>query len=547
MNFRHTLFALVLLISNGLLAQKASIKKDDNVKLNWGADFKLPKKHFDIGFIGSKEEGLAEVAIRPKKAMVFQKFDSKFKAKGTETVDLKKYPKGFTNEGLKKMGNNQYWFYSAWDKKNKKEQLYCDQIDLKSAKLKGKEKKIVESKKLSGVMTATGFYSFAIVGKYNFYFNYDTTMLMVQYRTKPEERNDKKNKDVIGINIFDKDMNKLWGKEVKMPYTEAEIDNIDYQLDKAGNAYILIKMKKGKEKVDKKKQEVFDLKVLKITKDSKEVKVIDLDFKSKFVGSLRMYENKKGNIQLIGFYSNERSGVDGVMSAEMKGEVFEDFKFNEIPDNVIKQFENLKTQKKMDKKENKKGKDGDQEASNLNLSYVRFNDDGTMTVTAEEFYYTVTVTRSGNSTRTTYHYYYNDIYVMFLDPDGEMIWAKKIPKSQAGSTSYYHSYESSNTMSFYYQYYQGDHYIIFMDNAKNANLKNDQRPATHSDGWGGMVSSVRLDKDGNMFRQKLFDVRDQKKSLRPREFDKIAPNMAINRAYGKGVSNPVVLTFDEED
>ena len=63
-----------------------------------------------------------------------------------------------------------------------------------------------------------------------------------------------------------------------------------------------------------------------------------------------------------------------------------------------------------------------------------------------------------------------------------------------------------------------------------------------------MVTSVRIDKEGNIFKKKLFDVRDEKKTMKPREFAPISPNIIINRAYGKkNISNPVVVTFDDKD
>jgi hypothetical protein len=37
-------------------------------------------------------------------------------------------------------------------------------------------------------------------------------------------------------------LNKLWGNEFRMPYTEAIMDNSDFSLDSKGNAYMLAKV-----------------------------------------------------------------------------------------------------------------------------------------------------------------------------------------------------------------------------------------------------------------------------------------------------------------
>jgi hypothetical protein len=52
-------------------------------------------------------------------------------------------------------------------------------------------------------------------------------------------KNDAVSRDVIGFYMFDKDLNKVWGNEVRMPYTEEMMDNIDYTVTSKGEAYLL--------------------------------------------------------------------------------------------------------------------------------------------------------------------------------------------------------------------------------------------------------------------------------------------------------------------
>lgn len=542
---------LAISFSFSAWAQKGTVKKDDNVKIKWGEDFKFPKKHLDGGFFGDKENGLVQVCIKPKKDIIFLKYDLDLKPKGQEVFDLKNYPKDLTNEGFLTMRNHLFWLYSVWDKKNEKEQLYVLEFDRKSFKPIGKSRKILDSKRLSGTFASTGSaYGFAVKDKYSFYFNHDSTKVAVKYRIKPEEKDDSKNKDVIGIFVFDENFNKSWGREVKMPFTEAAMDNLDYQIDNSESVYILIEKKAPKDKKDKEKKEETkrDFKLLKVVKDSKELEVIDIDAKLKYIRSLGIYSDNKGSLKLLGFYSNEKHGVDGILVANHDGTKFGELVFNEIPDNVIKQFESIRSKKKMEKRESKSGKDGDQELYNLEMDQVVFNSDGTMTVTAEEWKWTMTIRVEKYGYKTTYHYYYKDIYIIYMDNDGEMIWVKKIPKSQNGSSeNIFRGYSNANTMSYYYHYHQGNHYVIFMDNAKNANLKPDQEPASHVDNWGGMVTSVRIDPDGNMYRKTLFDVKDLKRTLRPREFNQVTDDIIINIAYGRGQTNPVQIKFQDKD
>ena len=39
--------------------------------------------------------------------------------------------------------------------------------------------------------------------------------------------------------VFEKNMAQVWNKEVKMPYTEKKMNNLDYSVDSEGNGYML--------------------------------------------------------------------------------------------------------------------------------------------------------------------------------------------------------------------------------------------------------------------------------------------------------------------
>ncbi len=64
----------------------------------------------------------------------------------------------------------------------------------------------------------------------------------MSYRLAPAEKRDKKSLDRIGIHVYDRSMNKLWGNEFTMPYNESVMDNADFSIDADGNAYLLAKV-----------------------------------------------------------------------------------------------------------------------------------------------------------------------------------------------------------------------------------------------------------------------------------------------------------------
>ena len=56
--------------------------------------------------------------------------------------------------------------------------------------------------------------------EFSFLLSKDRSKLLVQYRKKPEKRNDAISKDQIGMYVFDEDINEISGNELEMPYTE---------------------------------------------------------------------------------------------------------------------------------------------------------------------------------------------------------------------------------------------------------------------------------------------------------------------------------------
>ena len=72
-------------------------------------------------------------------------------------------------------------------------------------------------------MITTGLYSYKVANKYQFDYDADQSKLLISYRLSPEFRNDKKNYDKLGFQVFNSKLEKLWGGEYKMPSTETLI------------------------------------------------------------------------------------------------------------------------------------------------------------------------------------------------------------------------------------------------------------------------------------------------------------------------------------
>jgi hypothetical protein len=525
-----------------MFAQPAT--ETNKFKVSFGPVFDFPKKHVDLGFIGTKEDGIVQLSYKRGSDLTIQKLDNKLAVSKTQSADISKMPGSFISDDFRKVGNHYYWFYSTWDKKAEKEHLHTAEIDVKNGKM-GAEKDLITATKLTGTLIMTGFYQFNKANKYHFRTATDSSNLLVTYILEHTTKDDSKSKEVVGFNMFDASMTKLWNKEVQMPYTEEMMDIEDYAVDKSGNGYVLAKVFEGKKK-EKTKDGTpnYHFELLR-QGSSGELKSIPIKLDKYFINSIDLSEDFDGNMVCIGYYSNQpKNSSDGVFAVKIDkdGNIKKvHHGYYEFPTEIIKEFMSARQQKKIESKEKNDGKDV--EVSSLKLKNVVLNSDGSIMVGGEVFYYTVTVNSSSKgSTTTYYHYFYNDILVMKIGADGEMAWCRKVPKRQTATTTYYTSNVVGNT-SYDLEAFNGDYYFYYTDNVKNLNLTPDKVPAYHVNGAGGFLVYSRIDKDGKVTKGKFFDYREKKFNLIPNDFIRVGDNMIINRAFNKGKSQVLTISM----
>ncbi len=538
---KYTFSIVLFFLSTLLFSQKG------NISYELGEPYKLPKKHRDLGFIGTEKTGFSQLSIRMGKDIVVQTMDKNYLPSNEQSVDISEIGKGFVSDDFLGLKNNYFWYYSTWNRDEQREYLHYRPFDLKNNRFSSQDQTIIKANKLSGTTIATGFYRFEVANKYAFNVSADSSKMLVTYRIKPLEKKDKFNKDKIGFNVFDYNMKKLWSNEMTMPYTEKEMDNDDYEIASNGNVYMLAKVYEPKEETkgkDKKKVADYHFELFLIKKNSVKPEILKLDLDGKFISSSILNEDPNGNLILSGYYSKNRysSGADGafILKLEFEDNDISAIKkyFYEFPVSLLKQFESLRTQKKMEKKQQKnKEKTGDDniEATNLELREVQFDKDGTTTIIGEE-YYSITVCTTNSKGYTTCHttYYYQDIIAMKVDGKGNTIWANKIPKNQSGGAG-------TGGMSFYHHKFKSEDYFFYLDNVKNIDIPLTQAPVGHRDGAGGFLTCVKIDNKGKMTKQSLFDSRELKVRVIPTNFESISTGKILTRVFAKKKKSKVLL------
>lgn len=432
-----------------------------------------------------------------KGTVTLQKFDGP----NYDQSNIKVYndfPKGTVYEDAIDGEDFFYLMYSVWDKANQREQLFIRKIDKANGEFTDQGQRIIA---VDGKVTGGNGDKFLLAE------SYDHSKILVHYRKRPEHRNDKISKDVIGLYVFDKELNPLWGKDVEMPYTEAQMNNVDYAIDGNGNVLILKELMNEGEtrRYSKDNEPNFIYQLIFVSESGVDVNTSDIDIKGKYVTQVNFYEGKEaGTLILAGFYGNKRGiQVDGIFYCKVtnSGEQSE-FLTYEIPTEIIKQYKSQRSQNKMDRKENN-GKDLGM--TNMVIRGFSFDEDGGLLISSEEYY--VVVYRDQKNNSTSYTYYFKDILITKIKADGELAYWKKLPKYQ---------YTSSSSMNFgglgYRLITTGKYYyFIFLDNIKNLNLAENQVPARHAGGFGGFLTAYQVNiETGEVKKLSILDTKDAK-------------------------------------
>lgn len=535
-----------------LLTAATSFAQSKKFTFKLGSEYELPRKSEDLSFFGNDKDGIINLALK-KEELTIVRFDAQTLSQTTEKViELPEATKNFNSEAVTSFDNhNYYWMHSDWDKDSKIEMLYYDKIDVVAGKLTNTNTKMFETTKLSGDLTSTGFYQFKVDNKYKFDYDAEHKKLLVSYRLWPEEKNDKINYDRIGLQVFDENMNKLWGGEFTMPYTEQIMDNSDFSIDGNGNAYMLAKVYDSEKRREKDKETGkpgYHFEVLKFVKGSKKIISAAINLDDYFIRETSLIENFNHEMVIASTYSKKSkgSGTDGIFLATLdQNNKVVKFKngYYEFPLEDLQKFESARTKRKMEKKD-------DYEAPYLKVRNIVVESDGGILLVLEEYWIDVTrTTDSRGQVRTSATFHYEDIIAGRVNADGKFDWLRKIPKKQRGNTysyTYAINYNLPGTMGFKLISDATGYYFLYLDNKKNIDIQEDEVPKYHQDGAGGQVVVSKLDRAGVITNKEiLFDTREEDVMVFPAKFSRINGNQFIGRAkVKKNRYQPLLITVN---
>ena len=154
------------------------------------------------------------------------------------------------------------------------------------------------------------------------------------------------------------------------------------------------------------------------------------------------------------------------------------------------------------------GKESDKTVKNLVFKGAHFTEDGSLLFNAEEFFVTESMqtNASGGRVRIERHHH-NDIVSVKFDPQGGLVWARNINKTEVTQgDSAYTSYSSFTR--------DGQTYFFICSSAENPQIINGQR-VIFKQGFSRKrnVFVIQLDSEGEMSYEKVMDASEARLPL----------------------------------
>jgi hypothetical protein len=500
--WKHASGLMALLVGTLTLPVLAQ-NKTDQADVNWGPELN-DKTDGDFVEIVGEHKDAVYMTMSFKKKLHLQKMDLNMKVLWHKPLELEVDKKDYTLERIYVTDEQVIVFSSFFDKKEDQNSLYAKVYDADDFSPKSRMQKVA---RISAEKARNS-------GDFSVRISPDGSKLMVNI-IPPREKGEVKPRE---IKVFDMGLQELWSKKVKTPDEQVITD---LRMDNDGSVIAVTMFYPEKQERRERKREgkpMYDHHLLVYTKDSEQPSDHPIKAGDKFLQDMQITLGKEGDIICGGLYGTRNSwNVRGTffLKLDRRTKAIKHESYKEFTDDFITAYMTEKEEKKAKKKADKK--DEELELFEFDLDDIIRRDDGGAVMVMEQYHmYAVTncytTPNGGRSCTTTYHYIYNDVIVVNIDPEGNIEWAVKVPKRQ-------HTTNDGGYYSSYAMEVKGDKiHLIFNDTGENLYVKpGDKIKQFELSGKDALVTIATIDGLGNVKREALFTPERRDVILKPKD------------------------------
>lgn len=322
----------------------------------------------------------------------------------------------------------------------------------------------------------------------------------------------KYNEEPFYFKVMGSDLEMIIDKQVKLPMNNLNFDILQYELHKSGKIYMLAKITPEQRRKSNKGQIIYQYRLLVYDIDMKKVDNYDIRA-AKFVLKDMMFA--------IDYDGN--ADVYATMSRKNKNELEGFFhKRLDIEEGNWMRADSKKANYKFERSEkpsfrNERVSEIYNQMYNYKLRDILYLSNGGSIVIAEHENHWVDSTVDPHTKEAVYYNYYkfNDIILSYTNSDNNMVWMRRIPKSQWSYNDYgkYSSFFATTKLN----------WVVLCYNDHSKNVKNMHKKVLDGDKYKacrlperiGVPMVVSVFPDGDVTGYQMFDGKHKKYKIVP--------------------------------
>lgn len=509
-------FVLLFLLAIHVLSLQA---QPLNFSVQWGQEFEASRRSTLSDIIGYDATGIYTIQARigfSKSDFTLEHYDKSFKPTHSFELEIKSGRDRATVNNIFFLKGKLYMFYSFADRSVKKNVLSLQEIDKKTLTPTGDIKKIGEIDYAGKRQRNSGQFLYKL--------SRDSSKMLIVYALPYNEDAPQK----FGFHVLNSQLNTLWQKDIELPYADELFDISSFRVDNDGNAYMLGKVYNEKRKEKRRGLPNYRYEVIACRDGGANLQQYPVSVEDRFLTDMQIEIQDAQTIVCAGFYSEKGTisirgtyflKVDAA-SKQISAKNFKDFEIGFITQNMKRR------EAKRAARQEKRGDDA--ELFEYDLDKLLIGKDGSAVLIAEQYFVrSVTQYQSINgrqTTNTVTYYYYNDIIAVKMDPSGEIVWSRKIPKTQMTREDggYYSSYALAIV--------KGNLCFIYNDNPDNLTLEDDEKADNYNPSKSVVVVSS-IDPKGNVTKKPILTSKDVEVITVPKVCEQISNTEVV--LFGK--------------
>lgn len=479
---------LLAIIGTSLSAQQTPLK------VKWGKEFTAPRSSTVADIIGYDASGFYVLKYEAGgffagSKLNLDRFDNNLNPAKSIELEITEEGKKANLEHVMHLKGQLLMFTSFANQRTKLNTLFVQPVNKQTLMPDNtKKRKLTEINYEGNSRRNSGSFSFRL--------SQDSSKVLIFYALPFDYRDPEK----FGLVVMDNNLNVMWQKDITLPYRDELFDVESFKVDNYGNVYLLGLLFKDVRKAKRKGDPNYQYKVLAYTENGSANTEYAVSLPNKFLTDMQIGIRSNKDIVCAGFYSD-----NGTLSIRGTFFVSVDAKTKEIKTQSFKEFDigfitqNM-TERQAEKAKRREERGQEQELYEYDLDKLIVRSDGGALLVGEQYFVkTVTQTTYINgrpSTRTITYYYYNDIIMVNVGPNGNIDWSVKIPKRQTSINDggFYSSYAMATN--------KGKIYLVFNDNPDNLDYAGVGR-VSETPTRNQVVTVVSVNTKGEMKRQLL--------------------------------------------